>query len=334
MKLSIIIVLHNEFDLVMDCLDSIFKDAVEQMEVILVDNSDKIGVKKVLEKFPTVFYIKSSKNLGYGKGATLGLNRAKGKYLLVLTPDTILIKGTIAKTVFYMDKHTDVACVGCRIYSPPLIFNQSVFRNFPNILTHIYEYNVIFYKLCKFFSSSYHPTFFKKEEHEKELVVKHMIGAYMLLRRNVIKKVGFFDEDYFMYREETDLCKRLWDAGWKIVYLPIGGLIHKENHHKKIKITQASHSYQTSTYLFFIKHYGHLYAFFAWILTVISAIASLFYLFSAVIVRRLLKHEGQSKTLLPYWRDILFWHITSGFSMIFLYNFKFWKRKNKISSAF
>lgn len=315
-KLSVVVVLYNEFDLVLNCLKTIYENEITNMEVILSDNSDKPGIKKILKKFPKLHYIKNKKNLGYGGGAEVGYRYAKGKYVLVLTPDTTLFLNTIKPTVAFMEENNAVAIVGCRIYSYPKSLHQSGFHDFPNLLTHLYEYNLPFYKLCALLFSSYHPTLFSETDHTRVLEVKHMIGAYMMMRKKVIDTVGFFDKRYFMYREETDLCKRLYDAGWKVVYVPVGGLIHHENLYKTIKLTQASPYYQESTYLFFKKHYGYFYTLVAWVFAVLSIFLSLLYLLPVVSLKKMLHHQSQSYALLPAWYKMLQWHMTRGVQVV------------------
>ena len=316
-KLSLVVVLYNEFDLVSNCLTSIYENEIPGMEIILSDNSDKSGVEKILKKFPKLIYIKNKKNLGYSMGATVGYKHAKGTYLLILTPDTTLFPNTIKQTLTFMEENEEIVVVGCRIYSYPKVLQQSVFHDFPNLLTHLYEYNLPFYKLCKIISPTYHPTLFTENEHKKELIVKHMIGAYMLMRKEVIDTVGFFDKRYFMYREETDLCKRLYNKGWKVVFLPVGGLTHHQNPHKTIEFTQASPQYEKSTYIFFQIHYGKLYAGLVWFLALFSVLISLLYLFPVVILKKTFRLPSQSNVLLHAWVKILYWHIFEGPKVIF-----------------
>ncbi len=310
MKLSIIIVLYNEFEMVKRCIRSVYSQKINDIEILLVDNSNKEGINTVLKEFPRIRYIKNKANLGFGPAVNVGFKHAKGEYILVLTPDTQLLSNTIKQTLEYIEKHSNVALVGCRFFSHPRQLHESSFREYPNLTTHLYEYNILFYKLWKKFVKRDHPTMYSLEDHKKELHPKHMIGVYMLLRKKAAESVGFLDNQFQMYREETDLCKRLRDAGWDIAYLPVGGIVHYGGAEwKTFTITQSYDRYMRSTYLFFKKHHGFLYAAFAWFLGLLSSIMSIPVLFSTVILRELQKKDSQSKILLPEWIKILFWHI-------------------------
>lgn len=308
--LSVIIVLYNEFDMVRKCLKTVYQQKNKFMEVILVDNSDKIGVNLVLKEFPELVYIKNKTNLGFGKAVNVGLTKAKGEFSLILTPDTRLLSNTIEKTITFIQKNPSVALVGCRVYSYPRIFHLSACKQYPNLVSHLFEYNIPLYKLCKLINPTYHPLYYSEKEHEHILYPKHIIGAYMLFRTNVVKEIGFFDTNFRMYREETDLCRRLLQKGWKIVYLPVGGLVHYGGSEwKKTKISQALPSYMESTYTFFSKYHGKSYVIFAWTLGLLSAAMSIPYLFLVSKTKAMLRMTSQSAQLLPDWVFIFHWHL-------------------------
>jgi len=312
-NITVVIVLYNEFDKVINCINSVYAQKISHLEIILVDNSTEIGIKKVLKKFPKLHYKKNKENLGFGPAANVGLKLAKGKFTLLLTPDTTLMSHTIVPTLKYITDHDDVAIVGCRVYSSDRTHNQSVYHSFPNLLSHLYEYNVPFYKLCRRLFPEYHPLLYSREAHKKLLNVQHMIGAYLLMRKNALEEVGYFDTHFRLYREETDLCRRLVSHGWKIIYLPVGGLIHYGGADwKTARLSQALPSYMTSTYLFFKKYNGIYYASFAYILGLFSSIFSLFYLYGVIAVKGSFNQSSQATFLLPEWKKIFKWHIRNG----------------------
>lgn len=317
--LSVIVVLYNEFDMVKKCLSSIYAQKTINTEVLLVDNSDKPGIESVLNKFKKMQYIKNKTNLGFGKAVNVGLHIAKGEFSLILTPDTKLMPNTINKTSAFIKTNKKVALVGCRIYSYPNHFHASACKNFPNLLSHLFEYNILFYKLCKLINPKYHPLFYSHSQHKKILFPKHIIGAYMLFRMSAIKPLGFFDNNFKMYREETDLCKRLIENNWQIAYVPVGGLVHfGGGEWKKTTISQALPNYMESTYLFFNKYYGKIYTIVAWILGLGSAIISIPYLFIICTSKHVLGKKSQSAQLLPDYVKILTWHIVNSFWVISL----------------
>src|SRR5436190_4409162 len=316
--LSIIIVLYNEFDKVKQCIASIKKEHILNSELLLVDNSTERGVNKVLQLYSDIKYIKNKTNLGFAKGVNIGFAKARGKYILVLTPDTQVLPETIKNTLAYIKIHEKAGLVGFRIYSYPKVFHPSAFHSFPNLLTHVYEYNIPFYKLYKLFSKNYHPAFYSANDHKKELSPKHIIGAYMLFRKSALDDVGFFDKQFILFREETDLCKRLMNNGWEIRYIPIDGLVHYGGAAwKKTTISQALPNYMQSTYLFFKKHYGAMYMIIAWIIGFMSALISIPFLFITIIFKKLIHKQTQARILLPAWIAIVKWHMTKGIQQIF-----------------
>lgn len=303
--------------MVKKCIASVYTQNINFMEIILIDNSDKEGIDPVLKKYPKVRYIKSKTNLGFGKAVNVGLSHAKGKFSLILTPDTTLLPTTIEKTLLFIQKSPQVALVGCKIFSYPHEFHLSAGKNYPNIFSHLFEYNVLFYKICKYINPNSHPLFYSKEEHQQILYTKHIIGAYMLFRMKAIIPLGFFDTNFRMYREETDLCWRLRENNWEIAYLPVGGLIHYGGTEwKKTKISQALPNYLESTYRFFAKHYGKTYTILAWIAGIVSAGISIPYLFLVSMTKILVGKPSQSTQLLPDWIYIFNWHLQNS-NMIF-----------------
>lgn len=312
-KLSVIIVLYDEYKIVLDCLKSVYQTAIKNKEVFLVqNNSGKPGVESVLKKYPKLIYIKNKGNLGFGQAANVGIKKATGEYIIVLTPDTVLVKDTIENTLQFIQKHPDVGLVGCRVYEKPKRFQGSAFYEFPNLITHLYEYNMLFYKLVKKIRQDFIPTMYSIEAHRKEIYAKHIGGAYLLFRAKALRSIGGFSNRYFLYREETDVCKRLDQKGWDIVYLPVGGVIHSGEGETRIRITQASPHYLKSTYTFFKTYHGLPYAFFAWLLGLLSAALTIPFLAGTSTIKKMAHKKSQSSELLPYWIMIFKWHLTKG----------------------
>jgi GT2 family glycosyltransferase len=319
MTLSIIVILYDEFDLVMTCLESIYKDSVADMEIILVDNSiDKEGYKKVLKKFSKIRYIQNKKNIGFGPAVNVGIKHAKGKYILVLTPDTQVVKGTIKQTLAFIQQYPRVGLVGCRIYTSSNKLDRSATHGYPNLLTQLYYYNMPFYKLLRKINKHYHPLLYSKNDYEHKLIIaKYVMGAYMLINKKALVDIGNFDPRFRVYIEDVDLCRRLNENNWQVVYLPVGGLISGDGGAwKKTTITQAKPEYMQSIYNYFLKHHGRLYTFIAWSIGAISAVMSLPWLFGVSMVKQMLNKPSQSRDLIPLWIIIIQWHFTKGLSVL------------------
>lgn len=318
MKLSIIIVSHNAFDLVKSCLHSIYQNYKDDLEVILIDNaSTDPGIDEISKAHPMTTIIQNKKNVGFAKGVNQGLKSAKGEYMVILNPDAVILPGTLSYALSYVELHPEVGLVGCRIFSKEKKVQLCACHTFPNLLSHLYEYNYLLYKIMIHFIKDYHPLLYSANAHRKELFPTHLIGVFLLIRKSVLTTVGFFDERFFLYREETDFCRRIIKAGLQIRYLPkIGGVIHYGGGSSKIKMTQASPHYLESTYLFFQKYHGKVYTIFAWFLGLVSALTSLFLIYALLGLK---KGKGRNKRIenLEPWREILIWHVTSGVKVVF-----------------
>lgn len=319
-KLSVVIVMFNEFELVQTALASIYKQGIKGMEVILSDNSiDKKGHEKVIKKFPNVVYLQNKKDLGFAAGVNAGLKIAKGDYYLIFTPDMFLLPGTIKKTLEYIEKNPMVGLVGSRIMQSSKKQEQSVLKSYPNLISLLYYYNMPFYKLLNRFFREIHPMYYSLKSHKKIIIAKAVSGQYMLIRKKAIDEIGKFDSKFFLYFEDIDFCKRLNDAGWQVVYLPFGGAVQngisdwKEN----IRITQSISYYMKSLYRFYSKHHGPNYARFAWLVGCFSALISVPYLYFVSRLKTILGHSSQAFSLLPIWIKIVNWHIKKGARQVF-----------------
>ncbi len=309
MKLSIIVVVHNAFPFVDKCLGSLYKDNLKSTEIIIIDNaSQEYGLARIKHKYPFVKYIRNKKNLGFAKAVNMGAKKSKGKYILILNPDTIMLDGTIIYNLNYMDKHKDVALVGCRVFSKDKILQMSAGYAYPGLMNHIYEYNYVLYKILKKIIPSYNPILYPIKDHFKNLFVKHLIGVYLMIRKDTFIKLLGFDENYFLYREETDFCKRLIDKKWKIAYLPEkGGVVHLGAGSSGLKNTQSSNYYLKSTYYFIKKKYSKSYCYFVWFIGLLSSIMSVLY----VLIERLYnKNKPEKNNNLNNWINILRWHLS------------------------
>lgn len=313
MKLSVIIVVFNAFDLTKKCIKSIYDEKLKELEVIIIDNaSNEKGFEEIPQKFPLTKTIRNKKNLGFSKAINQGLRFTSGEYILILNSDTEILPGTLSYLLEYMKKHKKVGLLSCRIFTPSHKLLQSTYKEFPNLLSHLLEYNYMFYKLLNLFLKEYHPIHFSFKDHLNEMTPKHIMGVFILTRRSTIADVGFFDERFFLYREETDFCKRLLLKNWKIRYLPnTGGVIHYGGESSKVKITQSSPYYLQSTYIFFKKYHSQIYVFLAWFLGATSSFTSWIFIYLMSFFKK-----REYFLLLNSWKKMAIWHFTDGFKII------------------
>ena len=225
MKLSIIIVSWNVKDILSDCLDSVLRSSVAfPYEIIVVDNAGTDGTADhIKKKFPAVRLIENSKNQGFARANNQGASLADGQYLLFLNPDTILLDDTLNKLVDFMDCNPDIAMCGPRILNSDGTLQKSV-RNFPSWRGAFYRYTIL--KYLGLFKSHFEKWHNRGFDYGKQEDVAQLIGAAMLIRRDVFEQTGCFDQRYFMYYEEVDLCRRLTDNGFRIVYYPRVEIVH------------------------------------------------------------------------------------------------------------
>lgn len=220
-ELSIILVNYNSGDYLKQCVDSIrkttdsFKDP--KCEVIIIDNKssdksfEKVGETDKIRKFS------NKANLGFSRAVNEGIDLSRGKYILLLNPDTISTKDAIKRLYRFALSNKHAGVVGGRLKDPSGNIQPSVF-NFPNLLGAIKEY---WLGKRGTFSKFYPQT-------SEPLLVDAVVGAVFLITPESLKKVGKLDEKYFMYYEDIDYCKRVKEAGLGVYYLP--GAIFRHAH--------------------------------------------------------------------------------------------------------
>lgn len=282
MDLSVIIVSYNTKELLADCLGSIAAaEKPQTIEIIVVDNaSSDQTVDYVRKKFPEVKLIANKKNVGFSKANNQALKKAKGKYILILNPDTKIMSNTLDLLLKFMQNHKDVAVATCRVELPNGQLDKDCRRHFPTpwrAFTHFSNLSTVFSK-SKIFDQYQMGYISESTLHE----IDSCVGAFMFVRSQAIKKVGLLDEDFFFYGEDLDWCYRAKLAGYKIVYTPITKIIHykgaasgmkplsvhlskatKES--KKRALYESVHSME----LFYKKHYINKYPFFInWLILV------------------------------------------------------------------
>ncbi len=226
-QLSIIIVNYNVEYFLDQCLDSV-KKAIgkrKDIEVFIVDNASIDGsVKKVETKYPEFNLIKSTKNLGFSGGNNLAIRKASGKYILLLNPDTIVEESTFDKIINFMDKHPEAGGLGVRMVDGKGRFLPESKRGLPTPSVAFYKIiglSKLFPKSTKF--NRYHQGHLPETETNP---VEILSGAFMLIRKSTLDKIGLLDETFFMYGEDIDLSYRILLNGQKNYYFADTKIIH------------------------------------------------------------------------------------------------------------
>jgi len=255
--LSIIIVNWNVRDLLRRCLESISL-ADEPPQIIVVDNASTDGSIEMLRtEFPHARLIANDENRGFTAANNQGLAQAQGCYLLLLNPDTEVMEGALATMIGYMDENPEVGALGSQLRFPDGSLQPSR-RRFPTFATALVESTVVqeWWPDNRILRRYY----LADEPDDAVQPVDWVVGACLLIRREVYEQVGGLDEGFFMYSEELDWCKRIKDAGWEVVYLPTATVIHHEGKSSE-QVVPARHIYfQSSKIRYFRKHHGKLQA--------------------------------------------------------------------------
>lgn len=219
MDVSVIIVNYNTKKLTMECIDSLRKYVTNiSYEVILVDNHSTDGSQELFTAMDGITYLYSKENLGFGRANNWGAKCAKGKYLLLLNSDTLLLNNAIWEFFCYMETvSVKIAGVGCYLLDIKGNVIHS-YGSFPTLKT-----------LCVDVIRRNH----KRKSSNKKILLKentvdYITGADLFIRRDVFDKVGGFDSSFFMYYEETDLQHRIYDLGYLFKVIPAPKIIHLE----------------------------------------------------------------------------------------------------------
>ena len=256
MKLSIVIVNYNVKYFLEQCLYAAFKAASKiSSEIIVVDNDSVDGsCQMVTEKFPEVTLIANKDNVGFSKANNQAIRIAKGEYILLLNPDTVVEEDCFLKIVQFMDKTPDAGGLGVKMIDGKGRFLPESKRGLPTP-------EVAFWKMFGFSSlfphskrfGRYHLGYLDNDQiHEVEVLA----GAFMLLRRETLDKVGLLDEDYFMYGEDIDLSYRITKGGYKNYYFPETTIIHYKGESTKKGSINYVKVFYNAMIIFAKKHFS------------------------------------------------------------------------------
>lgn len=266
-KLTISIVNYNAGEYLLMCLKSL-RDASKRIEfdVVVVDNaSSDDSLEKAKKNYPEFKFIESKENLGYGKAHNIVLKQAATPFVLVLNPDTLIYSEALLKILDYMENNPSVGVASPRIEKSDGSLELASHRGFPTPWA-----SFLYYFLKN--DRLYHLT---DRDMTKIHEVDSVIGAFMFIRKSALDKAGYFDEDYFLYGEDIDICFRIKKAGYSVMYLPEIKAIHakgissgiKEHSKKQSSATEetknkALNSFYESMKIFYKKHYEKKYPWF------------------------------------------------------------------------
>jgi GT2 family glycosyltransferase len=193
-------------------------------EIICIDNNSKDGTSAMIKKdFQDVILIESKRNLGYARANNLGIGRSMGQYVVLLNSDTVIDSGSLEQTIDFMQHHPDAGAASPKLLNPDGSIQYCV-RTLPDIKTAFFQ-SIGWHKL--FPGNKITAGYYKTDlDYDKILSVDSIGTTCYVIRRQVLKKIGLLDEDFFLYNADLDYNKRIKDAGYNIYYLPQPHIIH------------------------------------------------------------------------------------------------------------
>lgn len=225
MKLSIVIICWNNREVLDDCLRSLFATTKEtDFEVILADNGSTDGSVDLCRRdYPSVIIVENGANIGFARGNNPGIDRACGKYILILNPDTVLHEGALDKWIQWADERPHAGAFGCRVLNPDGSYQEPA-RRFPTPLrswASAFGLGWLGRVLPVFQTTEYHGW-----EGRTEREIDWQYGCALLCRGELLKQLGGFDDQFFCNFEEVDLCRRIWESGHPILFFPGAEITH------------------------------------------------------------------------------------------------------------
>ncbi len=217
MDLSVIIVNFNTRDLLLECIKSIKKETRRiSYEIIVSDNDSKDGsVEAVRKHIPDVVVLENTQNLGFAKANNIGIDKSNGRYICLMNTDIVVRDGCLDKMVAFMDKNSDTGALAPLTVDGDghIRYNCRKFPNLWNCFCDAFFISSLF-KNVSFFSGRTLPSVSYNKLHDAHV----LSGCFLMVSKLAVDKVGKLDERFFFYAEDTDWCKRIHDAGWRIVY--------------------------------------------------------------------------------------------------------------------
>lgn len=283
------------------------------LQIIVVDNASNDGSLEYLRPlFPEAAFIANRENRGFGAANNQALERAEGKYCLLINPDTVVSEDTLTTLFRYMEQHPQCGASGCKILDPDGSFAPESRRSVPTIwssackvlgLSSLFPHSRLF--------GGYYMRWLDEDE---TATIPVLSGSFMFFRTGVLKELGGFDERFFMYGEDIDLCYRLNKAGYRIDYVPHTSIIHYKGESSRKETLRYIRNFNKALYLFYDKHYSSRYTgFFR------------FFIYFSVLLRTLFSYIGSHlKGMGPIVADLLGLNVALVLAFSLRFHFREW----------
>jgi len=314
-KVNIIIVTYNFYDFTRKCLASLFQSTYENIEIILVDNGSEESIyQEFFDQYksnPKIKFVRSEVNLGFGGGCNLGAEEVKEGYVVFLNNDTEVARGWLEPIISYMEAHQDVgAC------QPKLLDLRK--KNYFEYAGAAGGYMDVYgYPFCR--GRIFYTVEEDRGQYDSIVDLVWCSGTALVTKKEILDKVGYFDETFFMYGEEADLCWRMNRAGYRLVFIPGSvvyhygmGTMEKNSSYQKIFYLhrnglillfknysgyQLLRFFPTRIILDFVAFWYYLYTYPLNSLSIIRAYFSFFVLWPRILKQRKIKNGDSNKKI-------------------------------------
>ncbi len=206
-------------------------------EVLVIDSGSFDGTSEMVKKdFPWVKLFESKENIGHQKGHNIGFKNSSGEYILSMNADIVLLKDNLSPLIQFMDEHPEAGIVSPRLINPDRS-PQNVCLRYSNFLTPFYRRT--FLGRTKLGKEYLKKMLMSDEVKDSVCEVERVQGSFMLIRRSHLEDVGYFDERFFLYYGDEDLCRRMWQKKYRVYYLPRVDVIHYYHRESVVPIFQS-----------------------------------------------------------------------------------------------
>ena len=252
--IDLIIVNYKSTDYLTKCLESVYRSLNGlKTNVYVFDNGSGDQVDQIKDFFPEVNLLKHNRNLGFSKAVNIVSKKSSSSYVVFLNPDSIIKNGLFDSAKTFMDANPDVGIIGPKILDPDGCVQGSA-RAFPTLRSGLVGRRSLITKIFPGSRIACANILSNNSDGKTPMEVDWVSGACMFVRREALDRVGLFDERFFLYWEDVDLCKRMADGGWKVVYFPSAAVEHAVGGSSERGLVRSVFEFHKSAYLYFMKH--------------------------------------------------------------------------------
>ncbi len=285
MDVSVIIVSWNARQHLEECLASVYESSAPSVpEVIVVDNASTDGSPEIVEaRFPDVKLVRCRENLGFAKANNIGIKQSQRRHIALVNSDVKLVGQCLGTLATFLDQNPKVGLVGPRILNTDLTL-QSSCRRFPNPWNNFCSAMGLtrLASRHKFFSGE-HMLYFR---HDQVRPVDVLVGCFWMMRREAVETVGLLGEEFFIFAEDVDWCRRCWNAGWEIVFCPDAQAIHHRGGSSVNDPVRFAVEHHRAVLRYWRKHHGILGRLYMMVLLGFGQLLRYLSAFVSTLVRR------------------------------------------------